>query len=113
MTSGSTAYLTLPSDRDTWRGNPKGTIACRRSRWSVEDTYHSDLQDPRDMVKAELPESQFPVMQPYIPCSQCLYRRATKIRRFLRYRQNPPLSRRWRMTPFKETNGTPTSCYFV
>ncbi len=73
-----------------------------------EDVYGLVLQDPRAMVKAIPPEPQLPAMQAYIPgYNVCC--RAIPIERQSRRRSNPPRDGRWRMTPFKGTNGAPTA----
>lgn len=56
-TSGSTANLTVKAKGDS-------SMPVKRDR--SEDVYGLVLQDPRDTVKAELPEPQSPAMQAYI-----------------------------------------------
>ena len=62
----------------------KGTRACRNSRWPCPDAWNGAEVSPRDMAKAELPESQSPVMQVFI-------------------------HRKWRLKPVPR----PVSVYFV
>ena len=54
-----------------------GKIACGRSGGHTEGVKVGAPQDPCDMAKATLPESQFPAMQGDIPRLQRLYREAT------------------------------------
>ena len=42
-------------------GKPEGDHSMAGTWETGEDVYPVDLQDPRDMAKARLPESQFPV----------------------------------------------------
>ena len=46
-------------------------------RKKLEDAYNFVLQDPCDMVRAELLKPQFPVMEAYIPRLQRLKRGVT------------------------------------
>jgi hypothetical protein len=70
--------------RLTWIRKVKGTRACRNSRWPCPDAWSGAEVSPRDMAKAELPESQSPVMQVFI-------------------------HRKWRLKPVPR----PVSVYFV
>ena len=58
MTSGSTTYLMM---------KVKGDSSMLIKRKKLEDAYNSVPQDPCDMVRAELPKPQFPVMKVNIP----------------------------------------------
>jgi hypothetical protein len=58
MTSGSTTYLMVKA---------KGDSSMLIKREKLEDAYNFVLQDPCDMVRAELLKPQFPVMEAYIP----------------------------------------------
>jgi hypothetical protein len=64
-TSGSTANLMAKA---------KGDRSMPVKRGRSEDAYDLALQDPRDRVKAPLPEPQSPAMQAYILRSQRLRR---------------------------------------
>jgi len=57
LTSGSTANLMAKA---------KGNSSMPVKRERTEDVYGLVLQDPRDTVKAKLPEPQSPAMQAYI-----------------------------------------------
>ena len=57
MTSGSTANLNAKAGGDN---------RMPLKRKPSEDAYDAVPQDPRDMVRAKLPEPQFPAMQTYI-----------------------------------------------
>ena len=77
-----------------------------------EDAYGWVPQDPRDMVKTALSETQPPVMQGYIPrYSVCCG--ATLSGRLIIRRSHPPQGGRWGMTPLKGADEAPTSCYHV
>ena len=52
--------------RLTWIRKVKGTRACRDSDRSCPDAWNDAVASPRDMAKAELPESQSPAMQVFI-----------------------------------------------
>ena len=58
MTSGSTAYLKVKTD---------GNKSMPLTRESSEVADDGVPQDPRDTVRATLPEPQSPAMQAYIP----------------------------------------------
>ena len=60
----------------------------------LEDAYNFVLQDPCDMVRAELPKPQFPVMEAYIPRLQRLKRGVTVIGWLNRRHLNFPHSER-------------------
>jgi hypothetical protein len=65
-TPGPTAYLAT---------KVKGDRSMPSKQEMVEGVYAIVPQGPRDMVKAELPESQFPGLQSSSPRSQRLYKR--------------------------------------
>ena len=65
MTSGSPAYLAAKA---------KGDRSMPRTRVRPAGAYGRDPQDPRDRVKAGLPEPEFPAMQAYIPRPRRLLR---------------------------------------
>ena len=52
--------------RLTWIRKVKGTRACRDSCWPCPGVWSGAAVSPRDMAKAELPESQSPAMQVFI-----------------------------------------------
>ena len=60
----------------------------------LEDAYNLVLQDPRDMVRAELLKPQFPVMEAYIPRLQRLKCRVSVIGWLSRRHPNFPHSER-------------------
>ena len=66
-TSGPAAYLAT---------KVKGDRSMPSKQEMAEGVYAIVLQGPRDMVKAELPESQFPVLQSSSLRSQRLYTRS-------------------------------------
>ena len=55
-TPGSSTYL---------RAKAGGDKSMSEKRESLEGVYDAVPQDPRDMVKATLPESQSPVVEPH------------------------------------------------
>jgi len=57
-TSGLTADL---------KAKANGDSSMPLKREVSEDVYDTDPQDPRDMVRAILPEPQSPAMKAYIP----------------------------------------------
>jgi hypothetical protein len=57
-TSGLTADLNAKANGDS---------SMPLKREVSEDVYDTDPQDPRDMVRAILPEPQSPAMKAYIP----------------------------------------------
>ena len=59
IASGSTAYPRAKAQRDS---------SMPLKRRQMEDVYDCVVQDPRDTVKARLPEPQPPGMQASIPC---------------------------------------------
>jgi len=94
-----------------------------RKQGPLEDVYGKNaLQDPRDMVKATLPESQSPVILkplPRLPRLSRGHRQTGYVSVALNKTEShpssvyPPVDGRWAMSPFKGTNETPTSRYYV
>ena len=86
-----------------------GNKSMSKKRESLEGAEGVVLQDPRDMAKAKLPESQSPAVEMHARCySACSATppgadRSVFAVRYLR------LVGRWRTTPLKEMNGTPKS----
>jgi hypothetical protein len=75
---------------------------------TAENAYAVVLQDPRDRVKARLPESEPPVLEAYI-LRYSVYRGATGIGRLNRRRSNPPPGGRCGTTALKGAKEAPTS----
>jgi hypothetical protein len=82
-------------------------------KWkSPEDVYGDVLQDLSDMVKAELPEPQSPVVKLSTPRSQRLYCGAIgNLGQNTRGQGRLPLDGRWVMNPIKVTNEASKSLY--
>ncbi|CAA9237597.1 MAG: hypothetical protein AVDCRST_MAG93-1165 [uncultured Chloroflexia bacterium] len=97
---GQQPYLDVKAE-----GN--GSMAVKQG--TPEDVYGVVLQDPRAMVRAPLPEPQWPAMQAYIPRRQRLWRghhdMVTKSSL-----PKPCRGERWLMKPLKGTNEAPTAC---
>jgi hypothetical protein len=74
----------------------------------LEDAEDMVLQDPRDRAKAKLPESQSPVVEPHTRCYSA-NRSAPGADRSAFAIGSLRLAGRWRTTPLKGMNGTPTS----
>ena len=77
-----------------------------------EDVYGAALQGPRDMAKAALLESQSPAVYAH-PSLPRLWSDAADAALCIGSRVDLLVGGRWGTTPFKETNGTPTSRYNV
>ena len=78
-------------------------------RGTLEDAEGAVLQDPRDMAKAALPESQSPAVQLSHSLLQRLERSATRGHPFGFAGGHLRLARRWGTTSLKGMNGTPKS----
>ena len=63
QTSGSTTYLDAKAEGDT---------SMSLKRRTAEGVYAVALQDPRDTVRARLPNPQFPAMEANLLCLQRL-----------------------------------------
>jgi len=101
-TSRSTPYLAAKANGDN-------RMAVKREL--PEDVYGKVPQDLSDMVKAELPESQYPVTQSHVSRLQHLQCGTTSITVGFHSAGNLPVGGRWGMTPFKDTNEIPKSLY--
>lgn len=82
-TPGSTAYLAAKANGDKSMPSKRGM---------AEGVYATVPQDPRDMVKAELPESQSPELRISSPRPQRLYQRGHRHTPVM-YSPTEPLSR--------------------
>jgi hypothetical protein len=98
MTSGSPAYLAAKAQGD--RSMP-------RTRVRPAGAYGRDPQDPRDRVKAVLPEPEFPAMQAYIPRS----RRLSRGRRDRAMKSSSPEPSARRAVANEATQGDPPGTY--
>lgn len=101
-TSRSTPYLAAKAE-----GDNRMAIKRRLS----EDAYGKALQDLSDMVKAELLESQYPVIQSHISRLQHIQCGTTSITIVISKLGKLPVGGRWGTTPLKDTNKIPKSLY--
>jgi hypothetical protein len=77
-------------------------------RRTTEDVYVVALRDPRDMVKAILPESQFPAMSMPHPLNTTSIKAAI-IGWGVEDHPNLPGGGQWAVSPRKETDKAPPS----
>jgi hypothetical protein len=87
----------------------KGNKSMLVTREGGEDVEPSALLDPCDMVRAELPEPQVPVMQCHVSRYN-VYRGTIDIGRSHRSRLNLWVDGRCSTRALKEPNAAPTSC---
>ncbi len=90
---------------------PKGRRdkSMSAKRGDVGGAQAAAPQGPRDMAKATLPESQLPVVQKATRCYGTYQQRHRITGPDPTGTPSLPSDGRWGLTPFKGTNGTPTS----
>lgn len=80
-----------------------------KKRESLEGAEGVVPQDPRDMAKAGLPESQSPAAEKHARCYSVYSATPPGVDRSIFAVRYLRLVGRWRTTPFKGMNGTPKS----
>ena len=92
------------------KAKARGDKSMPEKREPLEDAEGAVLQDPRDMAKAGLPESQSPAVKAHTRCysvSNAASSGADRSR-FADCHLRP--GERWVANPLKGMSGTPTSC---
>jgi hypothetical protein len=112
-TVGQATYLDAKAEGDNSMSSKRGPSEGVYGKFAP--------QDPHDMVRARLPESQFPAAQVVTPRSPRLEagppltdntKQCRDIPDLVSWPGHSPNGGRWTTSPFKGTNGTPTSCYY-
>ena len=91
------------------KAKASGDHSMSVKRRMSENVYGIAPQGPRDTVKAELPEAQFPAVQQSTRCHHVYGQRHRLRNLYVVGIPKPPVDGRWGMNPFKETNGPPKS----